>query len=475
MNQKTLIITIITVFILLGCQNESIKQERPNQNEQTEKVKINPLKELEQVDKLLSEITEKPQRLTAPSDRETTISGAKGTVIHVDPNRIESVDGSPLGDSIKIELLEMTRNSSMILNNVQTVSNGQILVTGGAYYLNMTSDGKQLKIKKGKGLNVEFPQLTEDEMGLFLGERDSLGQINWSKTNKKFESKEISDSLILKSNLVDIPDTTDFKKPTKPLKLNNQDNRVLKLALEDTLLEPELQQFNNVKFRVNDDSEYDPNDADNTWYKVSISKSEVEGEYILTFMGVTQEGKKIIKEYEVTPALEGVDYKSALKLYDKKYEEYLKQKIKREEEIQKMIEEAKKRQAENELKYETYAAIELMDFGWINCDRFLNDPGPYKNIDIIVNNDSLSGARIYAVFNDIKSIMTADYYKGQNTKIAFNDLPANRNVSIIALAAQNGIPYIFETKINTIKNQKVEVNFIASTQEEIKKKINRLN
>ncbi|MEQ8706565.1 MAG: hypothetical protein RIC19_21720 [Phaeodactylibacter sp.] len=183
MRQKTYILSILVTVILMGCNNE-----------QDKKVQINPLDQLEQVDNLLSEIAEKPQHLTTPSDKPTTVTGAKGAIVYVDPNRLETVDGSPLGDNIQIELLEMTDNSSMLLNNTQTVSNGQILVTGGAYYLNMTSDGKQLKMKQGKGLEVEFPKLTEDEMGLFLGERDSLGQINWIPTEDSFDPKSIVDA-----------------------------------------------------------------------------------------------------------------------------------------------------------------------------------------------------------------------------------------------------------------------------------------
>ena len=134
---------IIAVIILTGCKADS-----ESEVENKEPIKINPLDRLGQVDRLLSELSEKPQQFEVPSNRETEVFGAKGTLIHVDPNRLETIDGTPLGDKIQIELLEMTDNSNMLLNNTQTVSNGQILVTGGAYHLNMTSDEKQLKMKQ---------------------------------------------------------------------------------------------------------------------------------------------------------------------------------------------------------------------------------------------------------------------------------------------------------------------------------------
>lgn len=384
MKQKTLIISIFAAFVLFGCQNESSKQERSNQNEQTEKVRINPLKELEQVDNLLSEITEKPQKLTVPSDKKTTMTGAKGTIIHVDPNRLETVDGSPLGDDIQIELLEMTNNASMLLNNAQTVSNGKILVTGGAYYLNMTSDGKQLKMKQGIGLEVEFPKLTEDEMGLFLGERDSLGQINWISTSANFETKDIQDA----------------KKPKKPIKK------------EDVVTEITIFEF--------DDYLTDSVPAPKKVNKEDVSEEEY------------QEYLKKVQEYEV---------------------------LKKEIEYQR----------------QTYQAVELMNFGWINCDRFYNDPSPKTDIQLIVNNDSLQGARFFAVFKDIRSVMTECYYKGRKENASFRNIPEGKEVTIIALSAKDKTPYVFETTINTETDKKVQIEFMETTQADIKDRMKRIN
>lgn len=374
MRQKTYILSILVIVILIGCNKE-----------QDKKVQINPLDQLEQVDSLLSEIAEKPQLLTTPSDKPTTVTGAKGTIVYVDPNRLETVDGSPLGDNIQIELLEMTDNSSMLLNNTQTVSNGQILVTGGAYYINMTSDGKQLKMKQGKGLEVEFPKLTEDEMGLFFGERDSLGQINWIPTEDSFEPKSIVDA----------------QEPEKPVK------------------------------------------------KKYVKKTYDGIEAILGYISEDTTDIKPIKEEEVTK---------------EEYEEYLKKKAEYEEE-QKQIEYQRK----------TYEAVELMNFGWVNCDRFWNDPSPKTDIQLLINNDSLTGARIYAVFKDINSIMTENYWKNRRDTATFRNILVGKELTIIALSAKDETPYVFETTINTETDKQVQINFMATTIAEIKEKMKRMN
>lgn len=386
MKQTILVVLIAIAIIFFGCKNEPAKQDNSNDKEQTELVRINPLDQLKQVDKLLSEIAEKTQRLNAPSNKATKVTGKKGTIIHVDPTQLETVDGSPLGGNIQIELLEITNNSNLLLNNAQTISNGQILVTGGAYYLNMNSDGKQLKMKQGKGLKVEFPKLTKNEMKLFLGERDSLGQINWISTDKDFETETISDILILGgSDSIRVS----TRVPVRSF-LGSPD------FLIDSIAAPK-----------------------------TVNKEDVtEEEY---------------KEYQI------------------KMKEY------------------KKRKKEVEYQRQTYKAVELMNFGWINCDRFYEDPKPKTDIQLTVNNDSLQGARFFAIFNDIKSVITEYYWKGQKEGVVFKNIPIGKVLTIIALSAKDETPFIFEKTINTEKDRMVQVNFEATTQEKLKERIKRIN
>jgi hypothetical protein len=45
-------------------------------------------------------------------------------------------------------------------------------------------------MSKGKTYSVEFPRLSNDEMNLYYGKRDSSGKMNWKKANQKFETKK---------------------------------------------------------------------------------------------------------------------------------------------------------------------------------------------------------------------------------------------------------------------------------------------
>ena len=131
------------------------------------------------------QFSEAPQKIMVPADQPSNIQGNKGLKITVDPNALETADGSPLGKEIQVELKEMNKQQDLFENNAATVSNGQLLVSGGAYYIGMSSDGKKLQLKAGKALSIEIPKITEKEMELFYGQRDSSGNMNWIPAGKK--------------------------------------------------------------------------------------------------------------------------------------------------------------------------------------------------------------------------------------------------------------------------------------------------
>lgn len=378
MRKKIKPLLFIFISLLFNCQEEK------EQNI----VKIKPLEELKQVDKLLSKVESKPQSLITTSERKTIVTGDKGTIIHVNPVNLETVDGSQISEKIEIELLELTTTSNLVLNNAQTLSNEKLLVSGGAYYINITSQGKQLKLKKGKSLEVEFPKLTENEMGLFLGERDSLGQINWIATKDNFQTKNIIEP----------------QEPKKPAENSQTESIIQATGIDDILA-------------------YSESDS-------------------LTAPEVVQKDKVSEKEYQE---------------YLKKKEEY----------------EKAKKQIEYERK--TYEKVKLLNFGWINVDRFYEDTNPKIDIQLLVKNDSIRGARIFTIFEDINSIMTEQYWKGRKDTIVFKEVPIGMKLSIVALSVNENIPLIFKKNITSEKNELIEINFETTTQDEIKEFFENLN
>ncbi len=138
---------------------------------------------------------EDPSQIFKISSSVTTIvTGKMGTRIHINPLDLETQNGKAFGEEINVELKELINTNQLLTANAQTLSNGKLLVSGGAYYINMTSNKQTIKLKKGKTLKVEFPVINNNtDMSLFYGKRDSLNQIDWqqSTTKEKFEQNTL--------------------------------------------------------------------------------------------------------------------------------------------------------------------------------------------------------------------------------------------------------------------------------------------
>ena len=183
---KTLILFISVCFLISSCNNPTTTKENIAQNnsanDKSEIVKLNDaLKKYEEPSQIIKVSAEKP----------SVAIGRKGTKISINPNDLLTESGKPLGQNIEVELKELSNQGQLLRTNAQTVSNGKLLVSGGAYFIDMTSNGEQLKLKESKTLIVQFPKLSDKEMALFYGQRDDLGQINWQKTTEIFKSTQV--------------------------------------------------------------------------------------------------------------------------------------------------------------------------------------------------------------------------------------------------------------------------------------------
>ena len=175
--------TILSLlFVILGLTSCTIQKEKLDSVDE-----IYRQQEIGKLNHILKKYEVLSQKFIVSSNKSSKIKGENGTVILVNPNNLETVDGKSINANIEVELKELLNQPQLLKNNAQTVSDGKILVSGGAYYINMTSDGQQLKLKNGKTLSVEFPKVSDDEMALFYGEKDSLGTINWQPTEIEFK------------------------------------------------------------------------------------------------------------------------------------------------------------------------------------------------------------------------------------------------------------------------------------------------
>lgn len=142
----------------------------------------------------------KVQYFSVKADVPNVVKGIKGTVIHIEPGDLIGEKGTKIGKNLKVELVELTNQKALLSSGVQTMSDGRLLESGGAYYINITSDGEKVKLKPGKTLSVEFPKISNQQMELFYGQTDALGNMNWKPVGTRLatvnKSKE-SDTVIV--------------------------------------------------------------------------------------------------------------------------------------------------------------------------------------------------------------------------------------------------------------------------------------
>ena len=297
---------------------------------------------------------EPSQFYTVPANAINEIKGKEGTVISVNPDDLTTLSNQSVDQSIEVELKELVNQQQLLKTNAQTVCNGKQLVSGGAYFINLKSDGQPLKLKPGKSLSVKFPEITQEPMGLFLGYRDSLGQMQWNPRNQTFRKSG-------------------------------------------------------------------PNEA---WRDTRNVKIESEGDVLLFDTIVRRKPKQESKE------------------------------------------ETQKKEAYSKL----YAAMEVQNLGWINCDRFYNVTDKTNMSVKIINTEPISFASIYLIFDDINSIVQTHYSAVQNeiSNPGFENIPVGAKARLVAFSLKGEKMMAYSAPVVIKKDDLVSISLKETSEEELK-------
>lgn len=173
---KLTVIFLLSIFALTSCN----RQQQTDESEITSKV------ESDKVNNFLKKFEEPSQTFKVETNKHILIKCNQGTNIVIDPLDLEKENGQPVGKIIDIEVKELFNQQQFVKAGIQTVSDGRLLVSGGALYINLTSDGQKLKLKEGKSYSVQLPKISEEEMGLYYGQFDSTNNINWKQASQLF-------------------------------------------------------------------------------------------------------------------------------------------------------------------------------------------------------------------------------------------------------------------------------------------------
>lgn len=135
--------------------------------------------------KALAQFDRSSQQYTVSGTTPSTVTGLGGTRMNINPADLVTADGQPVSGDINVELKELDSPEKMALAGAPTMSNGDVLISGGSYYFGLTSGGQQLRLADGKTMEVQLPQTVNDpDMEVYMGEMDGSGNINWQPTGK---------------------------------------------------------------------------------------------------------------------------------------------------------------------------------------------------------------------------------------------------------------------------------------------------
>ena len=121
------------------------------------------------------------------TQKDTVIETENGLVLAIPSNAFETQNGEEVTGNITFKTKEAFEDYDIIKAGLTTTSNGRLLETGGMFFLSASQNGKELKLKNGKEILSQIPNLhPEKEMMLFDGIKDAKGNINWVNP-KQFE------------------------------------------------------------------------------------------------------------------------------------------------------------------------------------------------------------------------------------------------------------------------------------------------
>ncbi len=385
------------------------------------------------------------QVFTVQTGKPTVIRGKNGLELTVNPTSLLKEDGAPVDGPITVKLIELTNTGDLYRCNATTVSNGELLVSGGSYFIGMECNGQSLKIKSGAGLSAKFPKIKNGDMELFYGNRDATGTMNW---NRAEQNLSFFDMVKYGSYNPPYPFTGEKKFKSRYVMYESLSKKIF---FEDHLMSirrmVELlnkrgidKHIDTVKLPVVVANPF-PNAKEKFIYDTLLRYR------VLTACEAAAEKDTMEKE-----ALLEKQHLEANELYRAEYS---------------------RMNAFNSVPgqlQQYYAPESITSLGWINCDRFYNNP---QNTDLPVelpytfSNPQIQYFIIYKSFNGLMSGRLKMNNKGE---YVLDRLPQGESVRLVAFAINNGAYYEYTEDFVISAGKKIKPAFRLISVEELRKK-----
>lgn len=137
-------------------------------------------------DQKLVPVDYKEVSFSIDTKQNNVIEGPEGTVIFVPKDAFETMDGKPLNSSqVMVGLVEALDLKTMMQYQLATLSNKDILSSGGMIRISAQQEGKEVRLKKGKAFEIQIPTTeVNPNMMAWEGVEQANGRINWENPKK---------------------------------------------------------------------------------------------------------------------------------------------------------------------------------------------------------------------------------------------------------------------------------------------------
>lgn len=413
------------------------------------------LPEQDKMKELFNQFEKVPQIFSLDPEKDTTISLAEGTEITIEAGALISNSGDEITETIAFRVKEYYNLSDILMADLSTSSNGEMIETGGMIYIDAISNGQFCQVREGGKIEVKFPpEQIKVGMQIFNGIWEE-GDINW-------EAKEevIDDNGVIKSRARFSEILPDFESDSAAGAVFPGGYNALQDYVSQNLRFPaetrEQNIFGNVvvEFIVTrDGSLTDPR----ILKAVHPSLDEAALELIRNMPKWEPEKNNSIpvSSIEMLPirfTLSGEN--GIITDYDEVFET-----LYNDDNI-----------SEASLKEVSQFSFAISNLGWINIDRFLKEDRPIRNL--LARIGQTNDIDIKLVFHDIRSILSGQKEDGN---FLFKNVPLNEEVTVVAIKHEDDLYHLAKKKMKISKADIDELDFKTVSLTELKSAMLKLD
>ena len=429
----------------------------------------------------------RPQVFLIKSDRDTTVFCKEGTSIKVKANSIISEKSGDLkSEVVKLEVEEYYKISDMVFAQLTTTSGDKILETGGMLHISATANNEKCTVKPGMAIEVGFPySVKKDKMVLFEGERsDNL--IDWKLANMTDDVKIDYELIITVSPKEESMPEVYFIVEEMPEFPGGE--QAMRRFLKENAIYPSSMLNKNIEGKVTVtfvvDSEGNTtnirvvNGLDETLDKVAV--------YVVSnfpkWKPGRQRGRPVDVSYTVSVNFSVKDGEQTREEISrsKDLEEKLKT-FKYDNESSKFLSNSKRnRKFEKNIGDGNFKETSVYEvnrylfstnrFGWLNCDRFLNEN---RNLtDLYILNENPDNTIVNVIFHRFKSLIPGNI---ESDKVVFRNIPAGEKVTIVAVKTEESEILLSVKEIVVTDKKDIIPDFQKVTLELLKNEMEKLD